>query len=98
MDRQGFISTHPTGAYVIIFHYEKRQAMTPAQPAITYSEYGPDGIWSGNPLDVILSSGLGPADLPDDTELPYEDGIPLESNWHRHQMNLLIELIEYHWQ
>ncbi len=76
--------------------------MTPAQPAVTYSEYGPDGIWSGNPLGVILSSDLSsdlsPADLPDDTELPYEDGIPLESNWHRHQMNLLIELIEYHWR
>ncbi len=80
--------------------------MTPAQPAITYGEYGPDGIGSGNPLGLILSSdlssglssGLSPADLPDDTELPYEDGIPLESNWHRHQMNLLIELIEYHWR
>ncbi len=31
-------------------------------------------------------------------ELPYDDGIPMESNWHRLQMNLLIELVEQHWQ
>ncbi len=74
--------------------------MTPAQPAIDYGELRPDGIWYDNPLDVILNPELNPVDLnmPDDTELPYEDGIPLESNWHRHQMNLLIELIEYHWR
>ncbi len=63
--------------------------MTPAQPAIVYGESGLDSIWYDNQLDLILD---------DDTELPYEDGVPLESNWHRHQMNLLIELIEYHWR
>lgn len=31
-------------------------------------------------------------------ELPAEDGIPLESNWHRLEMNLLIETIHYHWR
>jgi Uma2 family endonuclease len=29
-------------------------------------------------------------------DLPSEDGVPLETNWHRVQMNLLIELIECH--
>lgn len=28
-------------------------------------------------------------------ELPTEDGVPLESNWHRGQMNLLIDVISY---
>ncbi len=71
--------------------------MTPAQPAIAYGELRPESIWYDNPLDVILN--LNPnSELPDDTELPYEDGIPLETNWHRHQMNLLIELVEYHWR
>ena len=48
-------------------------------------------------------------DLPDDgirealerlskLELPAEDGIPLESNWHRIEMNLLIESIHYQWR
>ena len=31
-------------------------------------------------------------------ELPTEDGIPLETNWHRMQMNLLIESVHYHWR
>ena len=30
-------------------------------------------------------------------DLPAEDGIPLESNWQRAQMDLLIELINIHW-
>ncbi|MBF0121027.1 MAG: Uma2 family endonuclease [Desulfobacterales bacterium] len=34
----------------------------------------------------------------EEIELPSEDGIPMESNWHRLQMNFLIECIEYHWQ
>jgi len=29
-----------------------------------------------------------------DLELPYEDGEPLESNWHRADMNLLIEVLD----
>jgi Uma2 family endonuclease len=30
-------------------------------------------------------------------DLPAEDGLPLESNWQRAQMNLLIELINIYW-
>jgi len=36
-------------------------------------------------------------DLPT-IELPTEDGIPLETNWHRIQMNLLIDSVHYHWR
>ena len=31
-------------------------------------------------------------------ELPTEDGLPLESNWHRIEMNLLIDSIHHYWQ
>lgn len=31
-------------------------------------------------------------------ELPVEDGIPLESPWHRAEINLLIESIGHHWR
>ncbi len=31
-------------------------------------------------------------------DLPSEDGIPLETNWHRIQMNLLIDSIHSHWR
>ncbi len=31
-------------------------------------------------------------------ELPEEDGVPLESDWHRLEMNLLIECVTYHFQ
>jgi Uma2 family endonuclease len=30
-------------------------------------------------------------------ELPSEDGLPLESNWHRSQINLLLESVRQHW-
>lgn len=36
-------------------------------------------------------------DLPD-IDLPSEDGEPLESHWHRLQINLLAELLYHHWQ
>ena len=32
------------------------------------------------------------------TDLPYDDGVPMDSPWHRNQMNLLIETIELHWE
>jgi Uma2 family endonuclease len=35
-------------------------------------------------------------DIPD-IELPYEDGEPLESNWHRLQINLLGDMLHQHW-
>lgn len=31
-------------------------------------------------------------------DLPSEDGIPLETNWHRIEMNLLIASVHNHWQ
>jgi len=31
-------------------------------------------------------------------DLPAEDGVPLESDWHRAQMNLLIEVVKYRWR
>ena len=34
---------------------------------------------------------------PPPTDLPYEDGVPLESPWHRAQINLLIDLICCFW-
>ncbi len=41
---------------------------------------------------------IAPSDaLPSAEDLPYEDGIPLESNWHRLQMNLLIEVLGIAW-
>jgi len=35
-------------------------------------------------------------DIPD-IDLPYEDGEPLESNWHRLQINLLGDVLRQHW-
>lgn len=62
--------------------------MTHAQPESASMEYGLEWMWQNHfPPPPFLPSG---------DELPYEDGIPLESHWHRLQMNLLIELIEYH--
>lgn len=34
--------------------------------------------------------------IPPPQNLPTEDGIPLESNWHRLEINLLIEIIDWH--
>jgi hypothetical protein len=36
--------------------------------------------------------------LPTAKSLPTEDGVPLESPWHRAQINLLLESIDAHWQ
>jgi Uma2 family endonuclease len=33
-----------------------------------------------------------------DLELPEEDGEPLESEWHRAQINLLIDVVKYRWR
>jgi Uma2 family endonuclease len=33
-----------------------------------------------------------------DIDLPEEDGVPLESNWHRIQINLLIDIVQHHWR
>jgi Uma2 family endonuclease len=37
-------------------------------------------------------------DFPDLSELPEEDGIPLESDWHRLQINLLDEVVTQRWR
>jgi Uma2 family endonuclease len=31
-------------------------------------------------------------------DLPEEDGVPMESDWHRSQMNALIDVVRYHWR
>lgn len=38
--------------------------------------------------------------LPDfpNIDLPEEDGVPLETNWHRVQINLLIDVVRYRWR
>jgi Uma2 family endonuclease len=42
---------------------------------------------------------LAPQDLPEiPTDLPVEDGIPLESDWHRLDMTLLIEQVTQHFK
>ncbi|MGE3538367.1 MAG: Uma2 family endonuclease [Candidatus Tectimicrobiota bacterium] len=46
-------------------------------------------------IDVVepeLLPNLPPSDL------PAEDGVPLESDWHRGQMNLLIDSVTYRWR
>jgi Uma2 family endonuclease len=40
---------------------------------------------------------LPPVTIPK-IDLPTEDGIPLETNWHRIQMNLLIDSVHYLWR
>jgi Uma2 family endonuclease len=41
---------------------------------------------------------IAPYFVPPPKELPYDDGIPLESNRHRAAMNLLIESLRQHWR
>jgi len=36
--------------------------------------------------------------LPGEDDLPYDDGEPMETAYHRDQMNILIESLRYHWQ
>src|SRR5438477_14453 len=38
------------------------------------------------------------ARLPKDGELPYSDGEPMDTAWHRDCMTLLIDSLEYHWR
>jgi Uma2 family endonuclease len=50
-------------------------------------------------LETIAST-LEEADFSDleNLDLPWEDGIPLDSNWQRAQIDLLIRLISYFWR
>jgi Uma2 family endonuclease len=43
-------------------------------------------------LDIVA------AGLPRGDTLPTEDGEPLETPWHRAEINLLIESLDYHWR
>jgi len=47
-------------------------------------------------LDIDPEAAL--ARLPTDLDLPYSDGMPMDSPWHRACMNLLIESVEGHWR
>lgn len=49
-------------------------------------------------MATVLSASPGLVDVPaPPNDLPTEDGIPMESPWHRFAMNLLIELTHVHW-
>lgn len=45
-------------------------------------------------LQVPQAAGLAELGI----HLPGEDGVPLETAWHRHAMNLLIEVLSYLWR
>ncbi|MBI1929188.1 Uma2 family endonuclease [Candidatus Poribacteria bacterium] len=47
--------------------------------------------------ELIETKLVGPIMIPA-MELPTEDGEPLESSWHRAEINLLIETIGVHWR
>ena len=50
-------------------------------------------------LDDLPDNGIREAlERLSELELPAEDGIPLESNWHRIEINLLIDSIHHHWR
>jgi len=40
---------------------------------------------------------IDPANPPVPTDLPFDDGVPMDSPRHRHQMNLLIDSLETRW-
>lgn len=44
-----------------------------------------------------LGTGV-PIALPTDADLPYSDEEPMDSPWHRENMNLLIEVIDHRWR
>jgi Uma2 family endonuclease len=47
-------------------------------------------------LEITQKIKISPS--PGSENLIYEDGIPMESDWHRAAMNLLIEIITYFWR
>lgn len=49
--------------------------------------------------ELLEQETLDPSiEFPDAEKLPIEDGVPLESPWHRAQINLLLESLDYLWQ
>lgn len=65
--------------------------MASPQQAVSHEEISPEI----DPFDFYAKEIL---EKLESLELPYEDGIPMETNWHRLQMNLLIEIVEQHWK
>ena len=64
--------------------------MNPQTPTgMVEAQAVPNLQWKRNPVEV-------PEPPPED--LPYDDGEPLESDWHRSAMNLLIEVVRYHFR
>src|SRR5689334_20628368 len=56
----------------------------------------PDTESTEAPMPALDFSALDR--MPTDRDLPSEDGVPMETNWHRAAMILLIESLEYHWR
>jgi Uma2 family endonuclease len=50
------------------------------------------------PDEVIDPPDVMPAPPPRGEDLPYDDGEPLESHWHRQAMNLLCESVDCMWE
>jgi Uma2 family endonuclease len=63
------------------------------------NQESPTGI-AGTQIPPMTGSVWVPMEMPvlPPEDLPYDDGEPLESNWHRIAMNLLIEVVSYHFR
>lgn len=48
--------------------------------------------------EKLFEAVLPPIELPSSENLPTEDGVPLESPWHRAEINLLLEVLDYYWR
>ncbi len=47
--------------------------------------------------EKLFEAVLPPIPVPSSENLPTEDGVPLETPWHRAEINLLLESLDYHW-
>lgn len=48
--------------------------------------------------EKLFAAVLPPISTPSTENLPTGDGIPLETPWHRAEINLLLEILDYHWR
>ncbi|HUM71503.1 MAG TPA: Uma2 family endonuclease [Chloroflexota bacterium] len=48
--------------------------------------------------EKLFEAVLPPIPVPSSEDLPTEDGIPLETPWHRAEINLLLESLDYYWR
>jgi hypothetical protein len=57
------------------------------------------GLVQGESTPMPIIEVVQRIEVPDipDLDLPYDDGEPLESNWHRLQINLLGDALHQHW-